>query len=221
VARWGKNLFVVPDDDDSSDGVREDAAGDSRTSSGAGERMDEERLAELIRRSALGHENAFAELYDLTSPRVYGVILRVLRSSDQSAEVAQEVFVEIWRTCTRYRSDRGGVLAWMLTIAHRRAVDRVRSAQSRIDREERYSRRDVSRPHDEVAESAEQHWDADRVRSGLAQLTELQREAVTLAYFGGYSQAQIAVLLEIPLGTVKTRMRDGLIKLRDALEVQA
>lgn len=149
------------------------------------------------------------------------MIVRVLRSTDQSTEVAQEVFVEIWRTCTRYRPDRGGVLAWILIIAHRRAVDRVRSAQSRVDREERYGRRETVRPHDEVAESAEQHWDADRVRSGLTQLTELQREAVTLAYFGGYTQAQIAGLLDIPLGTVKTRMRDGLIKLRDALEVQA
>ncbi|SDT19932.1 RNA polymerase sigma-70 factor, ECF subfamily [Microlunatus soli] len=183
--------------------------------------MDEDLLADLVRRSALGHEDAFAELYDLTASRVYGVILRVLRSSDQAAEVTQEVFVEIWRTCTRYRLDRGTVLTWMLTIAHRRGVDRIRSAQSRTDREERYSRQTMAEPRDDVAESVEQRWDTDRVRAGLAQLTELQREAVTLAYFGGYSQSQIAGLLEIPLGTVKTRMRDGLIKLRDALEVRA
>ncbi|WP_210414764.1 ECF RNA polymerase sigma factor SigK [Microlunatus elymi] len=182
--------------------------------------MDEDRLHELVRRCGLGHEDAFAELYDLTSPRLYGIVLRVLRSADLAAEVTQEVFVEIWRTCTRYREDRGGVLAWMVTIAHRRAVDRVRSVQSRTDREQRYGRREVERPHDEVAESAERKWDADRVHAGLAQLTELQRETVTLAYFGGYTQSQIAGLLQIPLGTVKTRMRDGLIKLRDALGVQ-
>lgn len=182
--------------------------------------MDDDQLAELVRRSALGHETAFAQLYDLTAARVYGVILRVLRSADQAAETTQDVFVEIWRTCTRYQPDRGGVLAWMLTIAHRRAVDRVRSAESRVAREERYAEQDLTRPRDEVAEAVEQRWDVDRVRSGLSSLTDLQREAVTLAYFGGYSQSQIAGLLQIPLGTVKTRMRDGLIKLRDALEVQ-
>lgn len=182
--------------------------------------MDDDQLAELVRRSALGYQTAFAELYDLTSARVYGVILRVLRSADQAAETTQEVFVEIWRTCTRYQPERGGVLAWMLTIAHRRAVDRVRSVASRVAREERYAERDVARPRDEVAETVERNWDVDRVRSGLGSLTDLQREAVTLAYFGGYSQAQIAQLLQVPLGTVKTRMRDGLIKLRDALEVQ-
>lgn len=183
--------------------------------------MDEHLLADLVRRSARGHEEAFAELYDVTASRVYGLILRVMRSPDQAAEVTQEVFVEIWRTCTRFHPDRGSVSAWMLTIAHRRAVDRIRSAQRRTDREDRYSRQTRTGPRDEVAESVEQHWDTDRVRSGLAQLTELQREAITLAYFGGYSQSQIAGLLEIPLGTVKTRMRDGLIKLRDALEVQS
>ena len=182
--------------------------------------MDEGRLAELVHRCALGHEDAFAELYDLTAPRVYGLILRVLRSADQAAEVSQEVFVEVWRTCTRYRADRGGVLAWMTTIAHRRAVDRVRSAQSRTEREARYADQQRARPHDQVVESVEQHWDADRLHSALGQLTELQRETVTLAYFGGYSQSQIADRLKIPLGTVKTRMRDGLIRLRDALEVQ-
>jgi RNA polymerase sigma-70 factor (ECF subfamily) len=191
-----------------------------RTARPTGELMDQDRLADLVRRSSLGHDNAFAELYDLSSARVYGVILRVLRSPDLAAETTQDVFVEIWRTCTRYQPDRGGVLAWMLTIAHRRAVDRVRSTESREAREERYAEREVSRPHDEVAEAAERHLDADRVRSGLWRLSELQREAVTLAYFGGYTQSQIARMLQIPLGTVKTRMRDGLIKLRDALEVQ-
>lgn len=206
-------LFVVPDDPGEDRG-RGDGAGTR-------ERMDDDRLADLVRRCALGHEDAFADLYDLTSPRVYGVVLRVLRSADLAAETAQDVFVEIWRTCTQYRSDRGGVLAWMLTIAHRRAVDRVRSTVNRTAREERYAGREWDRPRDDVVEAAERNLDAELVRAGLHRLTELQREAVTLAYFGGYSQAQIAQLLQIPLGTVKTRMRDGLIKLRDALEVQA
>jgi RNA polymerase sigma-70 factor, ECF subfamily len=182
--------------------------------------MDQERLRELTRRSARGQEDAFAELYDLTAPRVYGVVLKVLRSPELAAEVSQEVFVEVWRSCTRYDSSRGSVLAWMITIAHRRAVDRVRSTTSEAARDQQYGRAEPV-VIDDVWETTRRHWEADRVREGLHALTEVQREALTLAYFGGYTQAQVAQLLQVPLGTVKTRMRDGLIRLRDELEVQA
>lgn len=181
--------------------------------------MDQERLRELMWRSARGHEDAFAELYDATAPRVYGVIVKVTRSPDLAAEVSQEVYVEVWRSCRRYDPGRGSVLGWMITMAHRRAVDRVRSASSQAAREEQYARTDAG-VADDVWDTARQHWEADRVRSCLAALTEVQREALTLAYFGGYTQAQVAQLLQVPLGTVKTRMRDGLIRLRDELEVQ-
>jgi RNA polymerase sigma-70 factor, ECF subfamily len=175
------------------------------------------RLAELVALSARGDEDAFAELYDLTSARIHGVVLRVLRSADHAAEVTQEVFVEIWRQSARYSPERGSVLAWMTTMAHRRAVDRVRSVSSEAARDERYAAATADRAVDDVWADVEQRLDAERVRKGMASLTAIQREALTLAYFGGYSQSQVAQLLNLPLGTVKTRIRDGLIGLRHAL----
>ena len=179
------------------------------------------RMAELVSRCARGQDGAFAELYDLTSARVYGVVLKVLRSPDQAAEVTQEVFVEVWRQSARYAPERGSVLAWMTTMAHRRAVDRVRSASSETAREQRFAQLDVERDYDKVWDDFERRLDTERVRKGMASLTPIQREALTLAYFGGYTQSQVAQLLKLPLGTVKTRIRDGLIGLRDALGVEA
>lgn len=178
-------------------------------------------LVDLMVRSARGHEDAFTELYDLTSRRLYAVILRVLRSADHAAEVTQEVYIEVWRQSARYSSDKGSVLAWMTTMAHRRAVDRVRSVSSEVARDERYAVAGQEREVDHVWDGVEQKLDVERVRKGMVSLTEIQREALTLAYFGGYTQSQVAQLLKLPLGTVKTRIRDGLIGLRDALGVQA
>lgn len=183
--------------------------------------VENERLAELVSAAARGHEDAFAELYDLTSSRVYGVILRVLRSADHAAEVTQEVYVEVWRQSARYAPGRGSVLGWMTTMAHRRAVDRVRSVSSDVARDEKYAVKSAGREVDVVWDGVEQKLDVERVRKGMASLTAIQREALTLAYFGGYTQSQVAQLLKLPLGTVKTRMRDGLIGLRDALGVEA
>ncbi len=175
------------------------------------------RLAGLVALSAGGDEDAFAELYDLTAARIHGVVLRVLRSADHAAEVTQEVFVEIWRQSASYSPENGSVLAWMITMAHRRAVDRVRSVSSDAARDERYAAATADRAVDYVWADVEQRLDADRVRKGMASLTAIQREALTLAYLGGYSQSQVAQLLNLPLGTVKTRIRDGLIGLRRAL----
>ena len=158
-----------------------------------------------------------AELYDLTAARIHGVVLRVLRSADHAVEVTQEVFVEVWRQATRYSPEKGSVLAWMTTMAHRRAVDRVRSVSSEAARDERYAAAAADRAVDYVWEGVEQRLDAETVHKGMASLTAIQREAITLAYFGGYSQSQVAQLLDLPLGTVKTRIRDGLIGLRVAL----
>ncbi len=177
-------------------------------------------LAELVERSSRGHEDAFAELYDLTSTRIYGVIWRVLRSPDHAAEVTQEVYVEVWRQSARFDSAKGSALAWITTMAHRRAVDRVRSVSSEVARDERYAVAGAEREVDSVWEGVEQKMDVERVRKGMESLTPIQREALTLAYFGGYTQSQVASLLKLPLGTVKTRIRDGLIGLRDALGVQ-
>jgi RNA polymerase sigma-70 factor, ECF subfamily len=183
----------------------------------AGGHASAARLAELVALSAHGHEDAFAELYDLTAARIHGVVLRVLRSADHAAEVTQEVFVEVWRQAARYSPEKGSVLAWMTTMAHRRAVDRVRSVSREAVRDERYAAAAADQAVDYVWAGVEQRLDAERVRKGMASLTAIQREAITLAYFGGYSQSQVAQLLNLPLGTVKTRIRDGLIGLRDVL----
>ena len=154
-------------------------------------------------------------------PGDLGTVLRVLRSADHAAEVTQEVYVEVWRQSARYAPEKGSVLGWMTTMAHRRAVDRVRSVSSEVARDERYAVTGVDREVDHVWEGVEQRLDVERVRKGMTSLTAIQREALTLAYFGGYTQSQVASLLKLPLGTVKTRIRDGLIGLRDALGVEA
>jgi RNA polymerase sigma-70 factor, ECF subfamily len=185
--------------------------------SAGGREASAARLAELVALSASGHHDAFAELYDLTAARIHGVVLRVLRSADHAAEVTQEVFVDVWRQAARYSPEKGSVLAWMTTVAHRRAVDRVRSVSSEVARDDRYAAATADRAVDDVWMGVEQRLDAEMVRKGMASLTAIQREAITLAYFGGYSQSQVAQLLNVPLGTVKTRIRDGLIGLRNAL----
>ena len=176
-------------------------------------------VEELLARSARGDEQAFARLYDLTSPRIYGMVLRVVRDAAQSAEVTQDVYLEVWRQAARFDPAKGGVLPWLLMIAHRRAVDRVRSAQAAAVRDDRYATLAEERPYDSVAEQAQTSLEAQRVRRVLDGLTDAQREAISLAYFGGYTHSEVAELLKLPLGTVKTRIRDGLIRLRDALGV--
>lgn len=174
---------------------------------------------DLLGQVARGDALAFERLYDLVAGPVYGVIRRVVRDPAQSEEVAQEVLVEVWRTATRFDPGRGGATTWILTMAHRRAVDRVRAAQAASDREQRVASRDQSPPYDDVVEQVEQRWEVQQVRRCLDTLTDLQRESVTLAYYNGYSHREVAAVLDVPLGTVKTRLRDGLIRLRDCLGV--
>jgi RNA polymerase sigma-70 factor (ECF subfamily) len=176
-------------------------------------------LDDLLQRAARGDTAAFEAVYDQMANVVYGVICRVLRDPAQSEEVAQEVLVEVWRTATRFDPDKGGAATWILTMAHRRAIDRVRSAQAAHDREERVAHRDHVPAFDEVAEQVETRLEHEQVRRCLAGLTELQRESVTLAYYGGYTYREVGELLEVPLGTIKTRLRDGLIRLRDCMGV--
>nr|WP_230208982.1 sigma-70 family RNA polymerase sigma factor [Tetrasphaera sp. HKS02] len=176
-------------------------------------------LAELLRCSARGDESAFADLYDAVAARVYGLVLRVVRDRSQSEEVTQEVFLDIWRTSARFDPSLGSPLGWILTIAHRKAVDRVRSAQASTNREDVYGSRNRDRDYDVTSDTVERRLDAQRVRHALDSLTETQRGAVELAYFGGYTHTEVAGLLGVPLGTAKTRIRDGLIRLRDTLGV--
>nr|WP_232828868.1 sigma-70 family RNA polymerase sigma factor [Kribbella monticola] len=175
--------------------------------------------ADLMARVARGDSAAFAQLYDQMAPRVYGLIRRVLRNPAQSEEVTQDVMVEIWRTATRYDADRGSPTSWILTMAHRRAIDRVRSEQSSTDREQAVAAASSTTEYDEVAETVTTNLEVEQVRHCLGSLTELQRESVTLAYYGGYSYREVAELLDAKLATIKARMRDGLIRLRDCLGV--
>ena len=174
-----------------------------------------ERRSALLRRTANGDQQAFAELYDLVASEVFGLIRKVLRDPAQSQEVAQEVMVEVWRSAARFDPERGNARTWIMTIAHRRAVDRVRTEQSYRDRSERHARLEVvdrNRPENQLDPAERQ-----AVRGAVATLTPLQRQSIDLAYYGGCTQSEIAELLQVPLGTVKTRIRDGLIRLRDQL----
>jgi RNA polymerase sigma-70 factor (ECF subfamily) len=179
-------------------------------------RIDLERL---LRRSAAGDEDAFAELYDAVSSRLYGLVRRVLRDPAQSEEVAQEVFLDIWRQSARFDPARGSALSWMLTIAHRKAVDRVRSAEAARHRDDNYGTSNQDVDHDSTSEAVVERLDAERVHRALATLTEAQRQALELAYLSGYTHTEVATMLDLPLGTAKTRIRDGLIRLRDTLGV--
>jgi RNA polymerase sigma-70 factor, ECF subfamily len=175
----------------------------------------EDRLARI----ALGDKRAFAELYDATASRIFGLVRRLLVDPAQSEEVTQEIYLEIWQTAGRYKPERGSAMSWMLTMAHRRAVDRVRASQSSRERDSKVGIRDYDREYDQVAEHVEITMEGARVKRALQDLTELQRQAVELAYYGGLTHSEISAELHVPVGTVKTRIRDGMIRLRDAMGV--
>jgi RNA polymerase sigma-70 factor (ECF subfamily) len=176
-------------------------------------------LEALLGRIARGDREAFETLYTAVAGSVLGLARRVVRDPAQSEEVAQEVLIEVWRCAARFDARQGSAMAWIMTLAHRRAVDRVRSAQASADRDFQVGVRDHSPAFDEVSEQVERRLEREQVRRCLRQLTELQHESVTLAYYRGYTYQQTAEVLGVALGTVKTRLRDGLIRLRDCLGV--
>ncbi|PPL14196.1 MULTISPECIES: ECF RNA polymerase sigma factor SigK [Microterricola] len=176
-------------------------------------------LTAVLERVADGDQLAFGELYDLTAARIFGLVRRLLVDHAQSEEVTQEVYLEIWQTAPRFDASRGGAMSWMMTMAHRRAVDRIRASQAGRDRDQRIGRRDITVDYDDVAERVEITIEHERVARAMTRLTELQREALSLAYYGGLSHSELASYLEVPIGTVKTRLRDGMIRLREELGV--
>jgi RNA polymerase sigma-70 factor (ECF subfamily) len=174
---------------------------------------------ELLALVAQGDQNAFSSLYDQMAPRVLGLVRRLLRDHSQSEEVTQEIFLEIWQNATRYDAKKGGASTWIMTMAHRRAVDRVRASQASRNRDTKIGIRDYDAAYDNVSDTVQIRIEHERVEKAMQRLTELQRQAVSLAYYGGYSHSEVAELLSVPIGTVKTRLRDGMIRLRDELGV--
>jgi RNA polymerase sigma-70 factor (ECF subfamily) len=177
-------------------------------------------LAGLLRACSLGDEAAFAKLYDATSARLFGLVLRTVRDRAQAEEVTQDAYLDIWRNSARFDPDRGSALSWLMTIGHRKAVDRVRSAEAARRRDTAYEAREPASPFDQTVHEAHRNLDAQRVHRALSTLTGNQRGALELAYFGGYTHREVAVMLDLPLGTAKTRIRDGLIRLRDTLGLE-
>lgn len=174
--------------------------------------------ADLLVMAGKGDKEAFSEFYDRAINRVLGVCIRVIRDRTIAEEVAQEVMVEAWEKSDRFDPDKGTAPGWIATLAHRRSVDRVRSEQASRDRDDRVSRRDHNPPFDVVADEVAvrlEHW---QVRDALDRLTDRQREAIELAYYGGHTYRDVAKVLGIPEGTAKSRLRDGLARLRDNLE---
>ena len=203
-----RRLFAVGRTEGAADGRVPDAAPPSPTSDEA-----------LIARVTRGDAAAFEALYDRHAAAVFGIVRQVVRDPSQSEEVAQEVFVEAWRTAARFDAARGSVRAWIIIMARRRAIDRVRSAQAAGDREVRVAATAATPEFDEVSEAVELRMEQQQVRRCLETLTDLQRESIDLAFYRGYTHREVSDLLEVPLGTVKTRLRDGLIRLRDCLGV--
>ncbi|WP_406341491.1 sigma-70 family RNA polymerase sigma factor [Streptomyces sp. NBC_01578] len=178
-------------------------------------------LQELLELVARGDQDAFARVYEAVCGPVLGLVRSVLRDPAQSEEVAQEVLVEVWRTAPRFQASRGSAMNWVLTLAHHRAVDRVRSVEATTAREHRAALLDRTPEFDEVTEQVESRLEREQVRRCLRTLSELQCQSVTLAYYRGLTYREVAELLAVPLGTIKTRLRDGLIRLRDCLGVSA
>lgn len=174
-------------------------------------------LDELLAAVARGDEHAYDAVYDLTAGWVLGVARKVIRDPALAEEVMQEVMLDVWRLASRFDPAKGSGTSWVMTLAHRRAVDRVRSERSHASRELRAATAVID--YDDVTEAVEASLEAERVQRCLSSLTSLQLECVSLAYYGGYTYAEVAGLLGVPPGTVKTRMRDGLIRLRDCLGV--
>jgi RNA polymerase sigma-70 factor, ECF subfamily len=173
----------------------------------------------LLREVARGDDAAFAALYDHTKARVYGLVMRVVRDPGYSEEITQEVYLEVWRTAPQFDPARGSALAWLMTMAHRRAVDRVRAEQAGSRRESRYGAASVDPAVDVVADSAIAGDERRRVAQCLDALSDAQRQCIELAYYQGLTYGEVSQRLAANLSTVKSRIRDALRGLRNCLDV--
>jgi RNA polymerase sigma-70 factor (ECF subfamily) len=186
---------------------------ESRRSSSSPEvRADLDRLLGAVAR---GEHGAFDLIYEQLREPIHRQVRAVLRDPAQSEEVTQEVLLELWRTAFRYDSAKGSAVAWAMTIAHRRAVDRVRRTTASAAREQQSAMPGML--WDQTDEAAAETFDRERLVRCLDQLSDLQREAISLAFYGGHTYSQVASILDVPLGTVKARIRDAIIKLRGCM----
>jgi RNA polymerase sigma factor (sigma-70 family) len=179
--------------------------------------LSDEALVALVAR---GDDDALAELYDRVGRIAYGLALRILRDERHAEDAVQEAFLQVWRSAATFRPERAKASTWVLTLVHRRAVDLVR-------REERRQADPLTDDSAAVAaaeqtdEAAWLRFERERVQSALKQLPDLQREALELSYYGGFSQSELAERLGVPLGTIKSRMFSGLARLRELLDESA
>ena len=176
-------------------------------------------LDALLRRVAQRDVDAFAAFYDHTRSRVFGLVTRVLRDPGYSEETTQDIYLQVWNTAGSYNPSAGSPLAWLMTLAHRRAVDRVRSEQAASQRESRYGAANVETPADHVADSVITLDEQRRVSDCLDSLTDAQRECIHLAYYDGLTYSQVSQRLAANLATIKSRMRDAIRGLRNCLGV--
>jgi RNA polymerase sigma-70 factor, ECF subfamily len=178
--------------------------------------LSDEALVALVAR---GDEPALAELYDRVGRVAYGLALRIVRDEWLAEDAVQEGFLAVWRTAASFRAERAKASTWILTLVHRRAVDLVRREERRraepLPDEIPMRTGEAGPPTDEAAWL---RYERERVQAALAQLPDTQREAIELAYYGGYSQSELAERLGVPLGTIKSRMFAGLARLRELLD---
>ena len=189
----------------------------SRPTGGCLEAPPQLDLAALLERTASGDREAFAQFYDATAAAAHGLALRVVGNRALAEDVTQEAYLALWRVAGRFNRHRGSAFSFLITIVHRRAVDSVRATRAAHGRDQAYHRQQPTVDHDPTAEAAHARLGAVKIRTALAGLTSEQQQAIELAFFDGFTHKQVAAALGIPLGTAKTRIRDGLIRLRRGL----
>ena len=185
--------------------------GESTT--GPNAESDEALLAAVQRRD----ERAIAALYDRYGGLAFGLAYRILDDRGAAEDVVQDAFMSVWRRAVSFQLDRGSVRTWLLSIVHHRAIDRLRGVAGKTRRDEPLDEIDRIAQVDDPWREVSIRVQGDVLKRGLATLPEAQRQTIELAYFGGYTQQEIATAMDVPVGTVKGRMRIGLQKLRELL----